>query len=387
MRIFCISASQVPSTTANSIQVMKACQALVQLGHEVKLGVPFADPGGSGGKLPEWEQIAPFYGLQTPFEVEWIPADRQLRRYDFSLKAVFRSLRWKADLLYAWPLQAALFGLGLGMPVALELHGPPEGKIGPALFWLMRRLPGRKRWLPITQGLVDLLERADHLPFREGEVVIAPNGVDLERYQALPEPGAARSQLGLPESFTVGYTGHLYAGRGMGLLEKLAREFRQVQFLWVGGREADLRFWKERFAQERITNVILAGFVENQRLPLYQAAAEVLLMPYEKVITGSSGGNSAEYASPMKMFEYLACERAIVSSDLAVIREVMNEGNCILCPPEDVESWINALEELIRHPEKRIGLSKQARKDVLAYSWRERARKALKGFPRHENEP
>jgi len=35
MNIACISASQVPSTTANSIQVMKACQALSGLGHEV----------------------------------------------------------------------------------------------------------------------------------------------------------------------------------------------------------------------------------------------------------------------------------------------------------------------------------------------------------------
>ena len=35
MRIACISASQVPSMTANSMQVMKACQAISQLGHEV----------------------------------------------------------------------------------------------------------------------------------------------------------------------------------------------------------------------------------------------------------------------------------------------------------------------------------------------------------------
>ena len=389
MRIFCISASKVPSTTANSIQVMKACQALAQLGHEVRLSVPFLDQDGGGGKgrkAPGWEQIASFYGLQTPFEVAWIPAKRHWRRYDFALKAVFRCLRWKADLLYVWPLQAALLGLGLGMPVALELHGPPEGKIGPALFWLMRRLPGRKRWLPISQGLVDMLERADHLPFREGEVVIAPNGVDLERYQDLPEPGVARSRLGLPECFTAGYTGHLYSGRGMGVLEELAREFHKVQFLWVGGREADVQAWKERFEKEQIRNVILAGFIENQRLPLYQAAAEVLLMPYERVITGSSGGNSAEYASPMKMFEYMACERAIISSDLPVIREVMNDKNCLLCPQEDVESWIKALEELIQKPELRVTLGKQARKDVLAYSWRERAQKALKGFPNHEDE-
>jgi glycosyltransferase involved in cell wall biosynthesis len=400
MRIFCISASQIPSTTANSIQVMKACQALAQLGHQVRLCVPSSTPHmpsltreqeqrENQAKPPaasRWEELALHYGVQTPFEVEWIAADRRLRRYDFSFKAVLRSLRWQADLLYVWPLQAAFFGLMLGMPVACELHGPPEGKLGPALFWLLRRMPGQKRWLPITQGLANLLEKAGGKPFRKGELLIAPNGVDLERYQNLPEPAEARAQLGFPEGFTVGYSGHLYAGRGMEVLEELAREFRQVQFLWMGGRAAEVQAWKERFEQEQIKNVTLAGFIENQRLPLYQAAAEVLLMPYERVITGSSGGNSAEYCSPMKMFEYMACERAVISSDLLVIREVMNEANCLLCPPEDAESWIDALCELTQNPEKRIRLGKQARKDVLAYTWRVRAQKALEGFPTHEGQ-
>ena len=40
MRIVCISAAQIPSDTANSIQVMKVCQAFVQLGHDVTLLVP-----------------------------------------------------------------------------------------------------------------------------------------------------------------------------------------------------------------------------------------------------------------------------------------------------------------------------------------------------------
>ena len=40
MNVACISASRVPSTAANSMQVMKACQAISQLGHEVHLFLP-----------------------------------------------------------------------------------------------------------------------------------------------------------------------------------------------------------------------------------------------------------------------------------------------------------------------------------------------------------
>jgi len=375
MYIVCISASKVPSPTANSIQVMKACQALRQLGHEVKLWVPAFEAS------LDWDRLAAFYGLQTRFEVGSIPASSQFRRYDFSLKAVLKAKSTKADLLYVWPLQAAVIGLLLNIPVALEVHGPPEGKFGVKLFWLLRRIPGKKRFLSITRALVNLLLRQDQKPFRDREVVITPNGVDLERYQSLPEPSLARENLQIPQILTAGYTGHFYSGRGIGLLLELARRFPQVQFLWVGGQEPDVHLWKQQLDRENITNVRLTGFIENKSLPLYQAAADILLMPYEQVITGSSGGNSAEYCSPMKMFEYMACGRAIISSDLPVIHEVMNDSNCVFCPPSNVESWANALQMLLENLDTRNRLGAQCKQDVQGYTWLKRAEKALAGFP------
>jgi glycosyltransferase involved in cell wall biosynthesis len=209
---------------------------------------------------------------------------------------------------------------------------------------------------------------------------MSPNGVDMERYTNLPEPTAARKLLDMPTTLTVGYTGHLYPGRGMSLLTELARCFPGINFLWVGGRQQDVNVWCERLAAENIRNITLTGFVENSQLPLFQAAADILLMPYERVITGSSGGNSTTYASPMKMFEYMACKRAIISSDLPVIREVLNPSNAILCPPEDIDAWSQALGNLIYDEEKRNSLAEQAWLDIQQYTWLERARKALQGF-------
>jgi hypothetical protein len=40
MKIVAISASQIPSSVANSIQAMKAVHALAQLGHDVTLLAP-----------------------------------------------------------------------------------------------------------------------------------------------------------------------------------------------------------------------------------------------------------------------------------------------------------------------------------------------------------
>jgi O-antigen/teichoic acid export membrane protein/glycosyltransferase involved in cell wall biosynthesis len=380
-KIICISASQVPSSTANSIQVMKACGALAELGYEVRLLAP-------GKSVTSWEELASFYGLQAPFEVEWLPAIPALKRYDFSVSALRRAQALGADMLYTWLPQAAGLALFGKLPVLFELHGIPEGKLGPAVFRLFLRLrpvskrgvAGNKRLLPITQALVGILERDYRYRFSSCEVVVSPNGVDLGRYLGLPSPSEARCALGLPDTLTVGYTGHLYAGRGLDLMVELARRMPQVNFIWVGGRPSDVESWRKYLEEEGIANISLLGFIENSRLPLYQAAAEILLMPYERQIAGSSGGNSADYCSPMKMFEYMACGRAIITSNLPVIREVLDDSTALFCPPEDIHAWEAALRSLIADNSLRERLANNAWQKVQEYSWTARETRALEGF-------
>ncbi len=187
--------------------------------------------------------------------------------------------------------------------------------------------------------------------------------------------------MGLPQGLTVGYTGHFYAGRGMNLLFELARRFPQVNFLWVGGNPRDVDAWRERLSAAQLSHVTLTGFVPQRALPLYQAAADILLMPYERKIAGSSGGDSASICSPMKMFDYLAAGRAILTSDLPVLHEVLNPHNAVFCPPEDVDGWAAALGALIEDPERIAALSRQARADSEPYTWLARAQRALAGLP------
>jgi len=364
MRIVCISAAQIPSDTANSIQVMKVCQAFAQLRHDVTLLVP----GNQPSEISH-QQMQSQYGLQESFPIEWLAVrNRRL----FPWEAVRRARRLAPDLLYAWPLQSAVLGLLSGKPSLLELHDFPAGRFGP--FWLRLFLifPGRKRCLPITEALRCAL----HLP--EEQTVIAPDGVDIERYRDLPDADSARRQLNLPEAPTVLCTGHLYEGRGADMFLKLARKFPQAEFVWVGGRPADVEAWKGRATN--LANVTFTGFVPNERIPLYQSAADVLLMPYGRAVSTSSGGNTAEICSPMKMFEYMAAGRAILTSDLPVLREVLDETKAVFSPLEQVEAWEAALGGLLADPQRRQALGQRARSAVEQYSWVKRAQRVLEGF-------
>jgi glycosyltransferase involved in cell wall biosynthesis len=373
VKLACISASQVPAQTANSIQVMKACQALAQLGHDVELMVP-------GSHAAPWEDLAPLYGLTTRFKITWIPTQPAWKHYDLAWKAVRRARASGAEAVYTWMLQAAWLATRGETPTLLEVHDRITGRVGPWLYRGFLRSRGEKRLLLITDALRRRLGKDFGALRAEKQVVITPNGVDLERFTALPDAPAARQALGLPERLTAVYSGSFYSGRGVELLFALAAAFPQTGFVWVGGRENDLQRLRQRLADEGLQNVHLTGFVPNQRLPLYQAAGDVLLMPYERAIAGSSGGNSAEICSPMKMFDYMASGRAILTSDLPVLREVLNEHNAVFCPPEDVHAWQAALQGLLGDAQQRAALGRQARADVERYTWLARERRALEGF-------
>jgi len=226
---------------------------------------------------------------------------------------------------------------------------------------------------------VKILERDFHMHLSSDEVVIAPNGVDLERFASLPDPVTARRQIGLREAQTVMCTGHLYAGRGVELFLSLAKSIPQVQFVWVGGRPENVKTWKQKAESD---NVTFTGFIPNRDLPLYQAAADLLLMPYSRSIMGSSGtADSASVASPMKMFEYMAVGRAILSADLPVIREVLNERSAVFCKPDDLEKWRFEIEKLLEDKARRDQLGNQARRDVEGYTWVARAKRIMNNFP------
>jgi glycosyltransferase involved in cell wall biosynthesis len=368
MKIVCISASQIPSDTANSIQVMKVCQAFAQLGHTITLIVP-----GNQQLAVSSQQLAAHYGLQQIFPIEWLPGSRRF----FPWNAVRRARALRADLLHVWPLQAAALGLLAGMPVMLEMHDLPSGYIGPLWYRLFLLIGGRKRLLVITHALQNELDKSYGTI---SDIVFAPNGVDLERFTNLPDPETARRKLNLPNKPTIACTGHLYAGRGADLFLEMARTFPQAHFLWVGGRPEDVKTWESR-ANTLGVKMTFIGFVANKHLPLYQSAADILLMPYEHIVGISSGwGHSAEISSPMKMFEYMAAGRAIITSDLPVIREILTDNTAVFCPPESISAWRDAIAELLRDSKRRQALGQRARRAAEGYSWVARARRILEGW-------
>ncbi len=374
MKIAVITNSLIPSLTANSIQAMKVCDALTELGHDLRVFAP------AGEKSATSEELLTHYGIRNMFPITWLPSFRPLKRLDFIWYAQSAARKFQADLIYTWLPQSAALGLWNNYPVVLEMHADVTGNFGPwwlRQFWMSR---GRKRMLVTTRALARALERSTRLQFPDEALQVAPNGANLDRYANLPNPAEARRQLNLKAGLTAGFTGHFYAGRGMDLLFELARALPDVNFLWAGGTPDAVDKWRAKLSAVRASNVALTGFIENSRLPLYQAAADILLMPYDRAISASSGQDIAEVINPMKMFDYMAAGRAIVTADLPVIREVLDESRAVFCEPGNVEAWISAIKKLFADEKQRALLSINARKTIEKYTWLSRAQRALENF-------
>ncbi len=394
MKIALITNSRIPSLTANSIQAMKVAQALIQLDHEICMFAP------REGDAVSKQALASHYGLRSTPDLEWLPSNRHLKRFDFILHAALAARRFHADLIYTWLPQSAALGLWLGYPAILEMHADVAGRMGAwwlSQFWKAR---GRKLMTVTTSALRNALERSTQLKFPNDAVLVAPNGVELERYTGLPDPSEARRQLDLPECPTVGFTGHIYPGRGADLLFELAKQMPEVRFLWVGGTPELVELWRGKLGEAHVTNVTMTGFLQHEKIPLYQAAADILLMPYSRSVEGSSGQDIAEVINPMKMFEYMAAGRAIVSADLPSIREVLNEGNAVFCEPTSgrvgsailpyrdqqvsgnseliIRAWRLTIESLLRDEARRLMLGAQAQREVEKFTWMKREERVMR---------
>ena len=122
-----------------------------------------------------------------------------------------------------------------------------------------------------------------------------------------------------------------------------------------------------RFASAHVRFV---GFVEPHRVPLYQSAADVLVLP------NTPHGDISSYTSPLKLFEYMAAARPIVASDQPVLMEILRDGeNAVLFRSGDPSSLADGIRKVLADERLAARMTTQARKQVEGYSWLNRARR------------
>lgn len=350
---------------------MKMCQAFAKNGHQVHLLAPDVPDIKPGGADPYQ-----FYGVDHCFEIEKLPwlsfrVKGQGQLYGFL--AAQKARRLRPDLAYGRLLSGCFFSSLLSVPVVYESHGLVKDEAGQlsewTFSWLIRR-PQFKRLVVISDCLKRYYQQQYGLP--ERLTAVARDGADEPGpFRPMPFAGASRLQ--------VGYIGHLYPGKGMEVISVLARSCPWADFHVIGGTEVDVARWRDQL--KTLDNIAFYGFVLPAQTEAYRQSCDVLLAPYQRQVSvyGNRGIDISRWMSPLKIFEYMATGKAILCSDLPVLREVLtHEQTALLCEPDDLQSWLTALERLRDEPDLRSRLGNRARAEFRAkYTWQARAENVL----------
>jgi len=370
MRLIYLATSALPAVgRAVSIEVAHMCDAFARAGHEVVLVAPERP-----GRLKN-VGLHEYYGVSSAFRVEYLPWPRwKGRGYVYGWMAARRARELQADLVYGRSIVGCYFAARAGLPVMLERHEPVSRR-EPLLRWLFSALvrhPRLKRVVVVSHSLADWLAISGAVP--RGLLFVAPN--------ASADDGPAAEAMPLDRSqLHAGYIGSLRPGKGMELIARLAPLTPWVTYHVVGGSAAEVGGWNT--AVPEASNLVFHGHVPRPETGRYRRSCDVLLAPYSRAESRPEMTSPhVPSLGPLKLIEYMAAAKPILCSDLPAYREILSdERTALLCDPEDVHSWVQALERLRRDEALRARLGQAARAQFLAnHTWERRARAVLEGI-------
>jgi glycosyltransferase involved in cell wall biosynthesis len=365
--------SGVPSNLANSVHIMKMCNAYVSLGADLTLYI-------SGNSENSDASIFRHYQINNPFKlkIHTFPLGKIYKLWFLAFKLPFQAKLHKANLIHTRNLASAWGAACLfGEDTILELHDIPVSNS--KSFKMLAHLVSSKRLKFIICITHALAAEVKKIVGNQVKIYVLADGVSKRNLESFGKKEFLRSSLGRENKFTCVYTGNLYKGKGVELIVEISKLMPEVEFLVVGGNEKDVLEFSSKY--QFSDNFKLIGFQTQEVVVKYQQLADVLLLPNQAVSmsVGLKGRNIAAFTSPLKMFEYMAAGNPILSSSLPVLQEILTDNhNALILPFNDVQEWVDAIEKLRQNQELGARLGGQAKLEARNYTWEKRAEEILK---------
>ena len=363
---------RIQSHDGQGVHLESLVTALRAAGHDVLVvGPPAYAKAGLGKEssgIARIRRLLPGFAAELAELAYTIPGYLRLARAARSFRPDV--LYERANLFY---LAGAMLARRRRLPFLLEVNSPlaqERSAFGQLRLRRLARWSEHRVWrradrvLPVTEVLAELVAAAG---VARDRITVVPNGIDLAAFPPdLDGRAAGRAEI------VLGFVGFVRDWHGLdAVLRSIAasRDGPRIALQVVG--EGPALPGLARLAVELGIEgqVHFTGLAERDRIPGLVAGFDIALQPA-----------AVGYASPLKVFEYMAAGRAIVAPDQPNIREVLaHERTALLFPPGDAAAMWAAVARLAGDAALRGTLGAAARAEAIRrdFTWAGNARRVV----------
>ncbi|WP_394778169.1 glycosyltransferase family 4 protein [Undibacterium sp.] len=370
------------SKDGQSVHIDEMIAALRELGHEVIVVAPAGAEQtsfGSDGKFVPWlKRHVPKFGYELMELAYSLIAYRDL------VKAVKLH---KPDCLYERYNLFLPAGIWLKrkykLPMLLEINSPifeERSRYDGLSLQRLARWSQNYTWqaadfvLPVTQVMAEIVQSYG-VPAER--MMVIHNGINTREFENVADNSAVKSSLGLTNKLVLGFTGFVRDWHGLDkVIDMIAKDPGDSgrHLMVVGDGPARESLEQQAKALNVSNRVSFTGIVGREQIPQYVSAFDIALQP--AVVA---------YASPLKLFEYLALGKAIVAPAQPNIRELLSdEHNAVLFDPDQADGLPKAIDRLCNDDVLRQHVSKNASATIndLQLTWKANAQRVVGLFER-----
>lgn len=220
--------------------------------------------------------------------------------------------------------------------------------------------------LPVTNVLAEMV-MAEGVKQHQCQVI--PNGINIESFSDNTDGENVREAMKLQNKLILGFVGFVRTWHRMDRVLSVISENRDKNWhlLLVGDGPAKEGLVQQALELGIVDHVTFVGVVDRNEVADYIAAFDVALQP-----------DVVEYASPLKLFEYMMLGKAILAPNRKNILEILGDGqNALLFDPDNDKSFSDQLVRLCTDSNLRKDLGIASRKTIedKKLFWDENARK------------
>tara|TARA_B100000508_G_scaffold53235_1_gene41243 strand:- start:21320 stop:22447 length:1128 start_codon:yes stop_codon:yes gene_type:complete len=369
--LYSIFHGRFPSEKAHGIFAAKGAEAFANEGAVVKLLVP--------NRRGVQKNAFSFYKIKENFSVHYLFTvdlfNSFLKKFAFRVSLLFFSVgsllfvlfdRSKNKVIYTNEIiPAFLFGALTPYKVVYELHDFPEQN----LFFYKTAFRYIDLFIATNTWKGNQLRKEFNIS--EERVFVELNAVEVSDFVLDVSKDDARKELGIStKEKVVVYTGHFYSWKGTDTLLAAAKKSPDIDFYFIGGTKEDVIRIKKEYSAEK--NIHIVGYKPHSEIPLWQKAADILVLPNtakEKI--------SKYYTSPMKLFEYMASKRPIIASDLPSVREIGGESELYLVESDNPQKLAEEIYKVLESGGDKV---EKAFEKIQHHTWQKRAKRILSAF-------